>query len=119
MPTANVTGKMLASTIYRIHVQPRQENGRTHLHAAHQSGITNLKACHASRLYFLQGCLTDDDVQQIAEKLLSDPVTEQWTIGNSQLTDEQMTIEVILHPGVTDPPAENLVRAAHQLGIVG
>jgi phosphoribosylformylglycinamidine synthase len=116
---ANLPEDAKASTVYRIHVQPRQGTGRTHLHAAHQSGITGLKACHASRLYFLQGRLTYDDVHQIAEKLLVDPVTEQWTASSEQLVEGQAAIEVVLHPGVTDPPAENLVRAAHQLGITG
>ncbi len=129
MSKANLPEDSKASTVYRIHVQPRQENGRSHLHAAHQSGITNLEACHASRLYFLQGHLTDDDVQQIATKLLADPVTEifETSIGApdfgapdyKSLADFCNLIEVVLHPGVTDPPAENLVRAAHQLGITG
>lgn len=85
MSKPNQYGEMIVPVICRILVTPRQRNGRTHLHAAHQSGITGLSACHAGRLYFLQGRLTDDDVQQIAAKLLADPVTEQWTVSNNQL----------------------------------
>ncbi|MCP4362311.1 MAG: phosphoribosylformylglycinamidine synthase subunit PurL [Chloroflexi bacterium] len=115
MPKAN----QKPPSIYRIHVTPRQSNGRSHIQAAHQLGITGLKACHASQLYFLYGRLTLINIQQIATNLLVDPVTEQWVVGDGLAADGQTAIEVTLHPGVTDPPAENLVRAARQMGIDG
>lgn len=119
-------------SVYRILITPKQENGRTYIQTAHQLGITGLTACRASRLIFLQGELSKADVEQIVETLLVDPVTEQSTINNQHLTvnnqqptsqftihNSPFTIETTLHPGVTDPPAENLVRAAHRLGITG
>lgn len=114
-----MSGENNAPTVYRIHVTPRRENGRAYIQAAHQLGITNLRKCHASRLYYLQGQLAKDEIHQIAASLLADPVTEQWVVGNRPRADDQTTVEVTLHPGVTDPPAENLVRAARQMGITG
>lgn len=126
------------SAVYRILITPRQENGdgqrsgRTFIQTAHQLGIIGLTACHASRLIFLQGSLSESEVAEIAETLLVDPVVEEWSIANYQLpvANEPLTIdhwsltvdnfiETTLHPGVTDPPAENLVRAAHRLGFTG
>jgi len=79
-------------------------------------------------LYFLRGNLTPADVQQIAQKLLADPVTEMVTVSTLDETTSELssartsaqhihTIEVTLLPGVTDPAAENLLRTAHLLGI--
>ncbi|MBE2197338.1 MAG: phosphoribosylformylglycinamidine synthase subunit PurL [Anaerolinea sp.] len=112
-------------TTFRIDIRPRQmeemENGRSHLQAAHQLGYTQLAACHASRLTFLQGRLTATDAEKIAGALLADPVTEEFTIDDLRLTidDLRLTIDVTLLPGVTDPPAASLLRAAHLLGVTG
>jgi phosphoribosylformylglycinamidine synthase len=61
--------------------------------------------------------------------MLVDPVTERLVISeqltvnseNSPFTihDSPFTIETTLLPGVTDPPAENLIRAARLMGITG
>ncbi len=111
-------------SIHRILVSPRRENGRPHLQTAHQLGITNLTACRVSRLIFLQGDLTEAELRQVTDTLLVDPVTEQSTINNQQSTINdkqpaapQFIIETSLHSGVTDPPAENILRAARRLGI--
>ncbi|MCB8982549.1 MAG: phosphoribosylformylglycinamidine synthase subunit PurL [Ardenticatenaceae bacterium] len=110
---------------FRIDVTPRLEdgrwNGRAYLQAAHQLGYTQLTGCHAGRIYFLHGRLTAADAAQIAAELLADPVTEEWTIDDSRVTldNAPFTIDVSLLPGVTDPPAENLVKAAHLLGVTG
>ncbi len=92
--------------------------------AAHQSGITGLNACVVCRLYFLRGTLSPDDARRLAVELLADPVTELFTLsaGNSDhplAEPDTVTVEVTRLPGVTDPPAENLLRAAHRLGITG
>ncbi len=119
-------------SIYRLEITPRPEHetgrGRTLIHTAHQLGLTGLTTCHPTRLIFLQGDLTEAEVQRIGGELLVDPVTEEFTIYDLRLTIENspftihhspFIIETTLLPGVTDPPAENLVRAAHLLGIAG
>ena len=110
------------TTTYRIQISPKTVNNNNKLvQAAHQLGITNLTACHPSRLVFLQGSLTEAEATRLAQALLADPVTEQFTINHSQLKihNAQFTIETTLLPGVTDPPAENLRHAAELLGIDG
>lgn len=123
-------------SLFRLEITPRPEHetgrGRALTHAAHQLGITGLTACHPSRLIFLQGELSEAELRQLGAELLADPVTEVLVIRysfldaplppiqstNTPITN-QYTIETTLLPGVTDPPAENLVRAAHLLGITG
>jgi phosphoribosylformylglycinamidine (FGAM) synthase PurS component len=75
-------------------------------------------------LFFLRGPLALADVQRLAAELLADPVTETFVIRSLEQREEhatvepaQHTVEVTLLPGVTDPAAENLVRAAHLLGL--
>lgn len=114
---------------FRVDVIPHQAkhtaNGRSahnsYIQAAHQLGYKQLTDCHAARLYFLQGNITAVDVQRIATELLTDPVTETFHINDlhTQMAHSSLTIDVTLLPGVTDPPAANLLRAARLLGIDG
>jgi phosphoribosylformylglycinamidine synthase len=101
--------------------------------AAHQLGTTGVTACQVIRLFFLQGELTLEDVERLGHELLADPVTETFyartaapggpgcsgdgaSSGLEYAQNADRTVEVTLLPGVTDPAAENLVRAAHLLG---
>jgi phosphoribosylformylglycinamidine synthase II/phosphoribosylformylglycinamidine synthase I len=131
--------------IFRIEVGQRSsENGRTARRpgrnlrqAARELGLTHLQEITRHNLYFLQGKLTGRDVEQLAGELLADPVTETYAIhqllpGGWQPTGRQLSmaltgtdeaivadhlIDVTLLPGVTDAAADNLVRAAHLLGL--
>lgn len=77
------------------------------------------------RLYFLEGDLSAEIVKQLSQQLLADSVTETYTVGSAVSYEPQIPsgyahfIEVTLLPGVTDPAAENLIRAAHLLGVTG
>jgi phosphoribosylformylglycinamidine synthase II/phosphoribosylformylglycinamidine synthase I len=113
--------------------------------AAHQLGVTGVIACQVDRLFFLQGNLTPADVEWLSRELLADPVTETFAITSdvgaglapapagdvgatlavalgagtrpAPTAPSDHIVEVTLLPGVTDPAAENLVRAAHLLGV--
>ena len=108
---------------YRIHIAARTPTSQARLvNAAHQAGISTLSGCVVNRLYFVRGQISQQQVHTIAEQLLADPVTETFTIDDLLYSNDQavhLTIETTLLPGVTDPPAENLIRAARQLGIDG
>jgi len=82
-----------------------------------------LSSGRTTRLFFLHGTLTPTEADQIASQLLADPVVDTYTITalehDATLPSDQTMVEVTLQPGVTDPAAENLVRAAHRLGYPG
>jgi phosphoribosylformylglycinamidine synthase II/phosphoribosylformylglycinamidine synthase I len=110
------------TAVYRITITPTHKmSDETAVSAAHQQGLTSLQACYPARLYFIQGDLSPDDAATIARQLLADPVTEEWSIDDASfiIHNSEFIIETTLLPGVTDPPAENLIRAAHLLGISG
>jgi phosphoribosylformylglycinamidine synthase len=86
-------------------------------------GYDNLQRIECQDLYFIEGQLSQEEMQQLALKLLSDPVTQtiSWD-ENPNLTPpaaDSVILEVSLRPGVTDPVAAEIVRAAHEIGLNG
>lgn len=113
---------------YRITVRPRpsekNSRGEQLVQAAHQIGLTAVSDIIPRRLYFLQGDLSKKQAHQIAQQLLTDPVTETYRLKRHQADKKRhptakagsAKIDVTLHPGVTDPAAENLLRTAVSIG---
>ncbi len=83
-------------------------------------GIDQIKV---QDLYFLEGCLRDADLPILANQLLSDPVTQQasWEeiSGGAVPGQAGLIVEVTLRAGVTDPVAEQIVRAAQVMNMDG
>lgn len=112
-------------------------NGGHFISTAHQLGIAGVTGCQVVRLFFLHGRLTLEEVEWLSRELLADPVTEAveiwspengtWRLNSTATLSTQHSalntpkvghfIDVTLLPGVTDSAAENLVRAAHLLGV--
>lgn len=113
-------------SIYKFIVHNKTNDPRNggHLKDAHALGFPHLKSIQVQHLYFIEGQLSQEDLQQLALKLLSDPVTQtsSWIELPSPLSkpeDDSVIVEVAFRPGVTDPVAEQLVRAAHELNLNG
>ncbi|CAG0948710.1 Phosphoribosylformylglycinamidine synthase [Anaerolineae bacterium] len=85
---------------------------------AHALGFTHLTQMQVHDLYFVEGDLSQTDRQRLATELLSDPIAQTYSLRGEQPNDAGV-IERALRPGVTDPVAEQIVRGAHELGIVG
>ncbi len=98
---------------------------------AHALGFNDLRRIQRQSLYFIEGQLSQDTCQQLALSLLTDPVTQSasWMelpavrsprgVSQTALKPDTVMIEVAFHPGVTDPVAEQIVRAAYELGLDG
>ncbi len=76
------------------------------------------------RLFHIQGDLTDDDCEQLARRLLTDPIGQWWVPAqdhldqlHQQTNSQRRVVEIGLRPGVTDREAAELVRAAAELGL--
>ncbi len=112
--------------IYRFvvrftHFDPRSAG---YLTDARALGFHHLKRIECQNLYFVEGQLLQEDLQQLTLKLLTDPVTQSasWMelpAPPSPPEPDSVILEVALRPGVTDPVAEQIVRAAHELGFDG
>ena len=119
--------------IYKFIVQNMANDPRNggYQKDAHALGFKHLKSIQVQDLYFSEGQLSQQDLQQLALKLLSDPVTQSisWIelpvakspkgAALSFPEDDPVIVEVALRPGVTDPVADQLVRAAHELELHG
>ena len=115
------------SQVFRVEVGAREAtSNHVFVQTAHHLGIQNLKDCTSQRLYFLQGQLTLTQAEQLSQQLLVDSVTEKAVVRDLSIIVTQVPpssdthfVEVTFLPGVTDPPAENLVKMAHMLGVAG
>ncbi len=113
-------------SIYKFLIQTKNDDPRTagYLKDAHAFGFQDLRCIIVQSLYFIEGQLSQEDLQQLALKLLMDPMTQSatWTEMPAPLSSPEadtVILEVSLRPGVTDPVAEQLVRAAHELNLHG
>jgi phosphoribosylformylglycinamidine (FGAM) synthase PurS component len=115
--------------IYKFIVYNKTNDPRNggYLKDAHTLGFHHLHSITVQDLYFIEGQLSQEISQQLALKLLSDPVTQSasWIELSSERSplsppeDDSVILEVALRPGVTDPVAEQFVRAAHELNLLG
>lgn len=91
---------------------------------AHALGFQQLKRVECQDLYFIESQLSQEGLQRLALELLTDPVTQfaAWTELPAPPTPpepDSVILEVSLRPGVTDPVAAEIVRAAHEIGLNG
>ena len=113
-------------TIYKFLIQTSHPDPRNagYLTDAHALGFHDLEQIVIQNIYFIEGQLSQDDCQKLSLELLTDPVTQfaSWEELPSAPTSpgpDTVILEVALRPGVTDPVAEQIVRAAHEIGIHG
>ncbi len=117
--------------IYRFIVRPRcagDPRSAGLLADAHAlglaKGMTIVEKLACQDLYFIEGQVSESNLQRIALELLSDPITQTAEWGRLIFRQAESktcshTLEVALRPGVTDPVAEQIVRASGVLGIEG
>jgi phosphoribosylformylglycinamidine synthase len=116
--------------MYRFIVRPLNPNdprSAGYLADSHALGLDSVEEIACQDLFFIEGNLAPGDAEQLGARLLSDPLTQ--AIECQRLdgmrdhpfagAENRFAVEVALHPGVTDPVAEQIVRAAQVLGFQG
>ena len=115
-------------SIVRFVVSPLTEHdprSRGYLDDAHALGFERLTRIDCYDLFFIDGHLDAEEASALAGNLLSDPVTQTvaWESADGWepvgLPADCFQVEVAPRPGVTDPVAEEIVRAAGVLQIKG
>jgi phosphoribosylformylglycinamidine synthase len=109
---------------FLVHTKTTDPRNASCLKNAHAIGFLQLKKITIADLYFIEGQLSQEDLQQLTLKLLTDPVTQtaSWIELPAPLSSgkpDSIILEISLRPGVTDPVAEQIVRASHELKIDG
>ncbi|MCG3178441.1 MAG: Phosphoribosylformylglycinamidine synthase subunit PurL [Phycisphaerae bacterium] len=109
--------------IYRIEIVPRGDVdpvGAGTLNEIRTLGIASVSAVTAGRVFLLEGDdrkLSADDVRRVAAELLADPVVETFGVGDTQLADRGVLVEVHYKPGVMDPVALSTAAAIADMGV--
>jgi phosphoribosylformylglycinamidine synthase II len=112
---------------FTVNFHAHDPRASAYMREARALGFENLQRIAVQDLYFVEGQLSQEDCRQLTLKLLTDPVTQSaaWmklpATGTplSKPEPDAVILEVALRPGVTDPVAEQIVRAAHELGFDG
>ena len=103
---------------------PGDPRSTAYLADAHALGFTQITKIICNDLYFIAGQLDETQLNRLAREILSDPITQriEWTPvnpGSAALPEIGGIVEVGLRVGVTDPVSEQIIHAAHILGLTG
>ena len=114
--------------IYRVEVSTKpggnDSRGESLRTQAASLGVTGIEFLTVTDLYFLSGDLDEGAVARLAGTLLCDPIVERarWFPVKADAPEPAAggwSVEVTLHPGVTDSVAESLLAGAALLGVIG
>src|SRR3989338_1185481 len=95
-------------------------------------GIKSVRDALFAFLYYLSGDIDETIVRRIAEELLIDKITQEYSIESREppppnggvppsaaKAESRKLIEVAYNPGVMDPVEESLLKAVSDMGIAG
>lgn len=86
-------------------------------------GIEGVTRVERHDLYFLSGALSGEQLAQLCQELLADPITQRaiWGPARGGVAESEgcVRLEVGLLPGVTDSVAASLLSRAQLLDVVG
>jgi phosphoribosylformylglycinamidine synthase II len=87
-------------------------------------GIPGVGSVEIADRYFITGTLTPVDIERLTHELLLDPIVQEartFPLQEDSLSTDHgvSTVDVVLHPGVTDSPAESLLAGINEIGIDG
>jgi phosphoribosylformylglycinamidine synthase len=106
-------------SVHRIEVRPRQglpdPQGAALARQCQAAGLAKPPSrIDVASVYLIEGSLDDTAVRRIADELLTDPVTQQATLGAGPPVATAL-VEVHPLPGVMDPDADAVRIAIHAM----
>lgn len=112
-------------TVSYIAVSPDRDRetqaGAGLVQEAHELGFTEITDILPTRIYWIEGDLSDQTIETIAEELLADPVSQQARINGVEdppyPAEEATSLLVRRKPGVMDPAAISLRGALRRLDL--
>jgi len=94
-----------------------------YLRAIKEIGIDSVKSVRLTRVYYIEGDLGENDLQRIAQELLSDPIVQSHAVypANSFKVKERgpnhCHVEIAYNPGVMDPVEASTLKGIRDLGL--
>jgi phosphoribosylformylglycinamidine synthase len=91
--------------------------GETLLHEIRSSlGIESVRRIRTARIFRFEG-LTPDEAEFLAQNLLWEDIFQDYALNRALITDAAHLLEVAYKPGVMNPEAASLAKAARDLGL--
>ncbi len=106
-----------ARAVCRVEVRTNEANDPRAAAALRKAAAAGVHAAsvRVARVYLIEGQLTPEQTEHLAAALLANPVTETAVVGAEPPAPGAQVVEVHPLPGVMDPPAETVARAAEEL----
>ncbi len=109
---------------YRIIVSEKEglfdAVGNSVLRDIHALGFDEVIGARLRFIYYLEGALDEKNARYIAEELLIDKVTQEYSLNpKPQTQNPEPRIEIAYNPGVMDPQEESILKAISDMGISG
>ena len=105
---------------WRIEVKARRKDSEAIQlrREIHDLGYAGLERLDITRVYLLRGALTRRDADQVAKTTFADRVVDTYLIrdASSAARHAKDELEVLYHPGVSDPSEASIKRAIRELG---
>lgn len=79
-------------------------------------GVFGLEKVKTAKVYRLEG-ITKEEAQRLAQVLFVEPIDQVSTLNQPLITDTSQVVEVAYRPGVMNPEAASIRKAAKDLGI--
>lgn len=97
---------------------PEQDNkAKSVMHdISHLLGITSIKKVVTARTYYIEG-INKQEAENLANNLLSEKVTQTYSINQPPLKKSDHVIEIAYKPGVMNPEVASLFKAAQDINI--
>lgn len=86
-------------------------------------GISGVESVQVEQIYIIEGDIKKEQIRKIAQALLTDPITQEYSFRDSPLIDKkasgrgQSLVEVAYNPGVMDPVEASVKKGISDLGI--
>lgn len=95
---------------------PQGENLRAEM--VRSLGIEGVARIRTAKVYRFEG-ITEGEADYLARALLCEDIYQEYTLNRPLIVDADWLVEVAYKPGVMNPEAASLVKAARDLGITG
>ncbi|MFO0887178.1 MAG: phosphoribosylformylglycinamidine synthase subunit PurL [Candidatus Nomurabacteria bacterium] len=79
-------------------------------------GLDSIESIRTAKVYRVQG-VSEEEAHTLAGQLLTDPVSEQYSLDEPVGFETPHVVEVAYKPGVMNPEASSIMKAAQDLGI--
>ncbi len=109
--------------LWEIEIQPvghdaecQRVEHEWHLLTAGKNGMVHLS--HAARGFLIEGELSRQQIEQLVEQLLVDPLVERGKVGRlNEVAADGCLVTVLLKPGVMDPVALSVIESARDFDL--